>query len=307
MSTAAATLVVAAVVVLVVVLLLAYVLGVAKRVFHVPVDRRVAEVDSLLPATHCGSCGYVGCGQYAEAVVKGEVGADQCLVGGQSIARQVAGLLGVPPGPSWPVRPIVHCAARSEDRLQQADYRGEPTCHAANLVAGVQGCVYGCLGLGDCVRACEYEAMRVIDGVAQVDYERCTGCGACAEQCPRHIITMTPFKARRILAVLCATQDRGSEVEQVCRIGCIGCQSCVERSGGLITEQDGLRVIDYQRYDPVVSLPVIGAVLQNCPRESLVWVGRPSAQELDAAREMEAPRRVEASFQTSVDETEWRG
>jgi electron transport complex protein RnfB len=307
MSTAAATLVVAAAVVLLTVLLLAYLLGVARRLFHVSVDRRVAEVDSLLPATHCGGCGYVGCSQYAEAVVSGGAGADRCPVGGDSIARQIAQVVGVPPSPSWPVRPIVHCAATTEDRLQQADYRGEPSCHAANLVAGVQGCVYGCLGLGDCVRACDYEAMSVIDGVARVDYDRCTGCGACAEQCPRHIITMTPFKAERILAVLCANQDRGSEVEQVCRVGCIGCQSCVQDSGGLITEQDSLRVIDYDKYDPVVSLPVIRAVLENCPRQSLVWIGRPPAQALEATRGMRAPRRVEASFQTSVDDTEWRG
>ena len=76
-------------------------------------------------------------------------------------------------------------------------------CRAANLVADVQGCTYGCLGFGDCSRACNYDAIQVVDGLATVNYYNCIGCGACAKVCPRNIITITPFKAKRMLAVAC--------------------------------------------------------------------------------------------------------
>lgn len=39
--------------------------------------------------------------------------------------------------------------------LRHSPYIGEQRCGPANLVTDVQGCTYGCLGFGDCTRACE--------------------------------------------------------------------------------------------------------------------------------------------------------
>ena len=282
---------------------MSYVLGWANKAFHVEVDPRIEAAEEILPGANCGGCGYVGCREYAEAVVGGDE-VTKCTVGGASVARELGQLMGVEVEESWPYRAVVHCGATYEDRLGRHEYHGEPTCAAANVISGVQGCTYGCLGLGDCVEACEYDAIHIVDGVAVVDYEKCTGCGTCARVCPRNIITMVPFKAESMMVVTCSNKDKGKDVSAVCKVGCIGCGACA-RVDDLIQVEDGLAGIDYDRYEP--GKVDFGTVLNKCPRESLVWVGTSSARDLDAVSEEEMPERVEADFRSTVDETEWRG
>jgi electron transport complex protein RnfB len=303
MDPASVTVILAAAILLALGVVMSTVLGVANKVFHVPVDLRVERVIEALPGANCGGCNYVGCSEYAEAVVyKGEA-VDKCTVGGAAVAAELAAIMGVELRESWPVRPIVHCGATTEQRLQRAPYDGEQTCHAANLVSGVQGCVYGCLGLGDCVRACDYDAIHIEDGVAVVDYLECIGCGACAKACPRNIISMVPFKADRILAVRCANRDFGKEVMAVCTVGCTGCKACMRADPVLISMDGHLPVLDYGKYDPAVNLQVIP---EKCKRGSMVWIGKPTAKDL-AEAVGELPHIQQADFKTTVDETEWRG
>lgn len=281
----------------------AWVLGWANRAFRVVVDPKVEAAIVLLPGANCGGCGYVGCQAYGEAVAKGEV-VTKCTVGGPSVAQALGKLMGVEVGQTWPYRAVVHCGATYADRLGRREYRGVKTCSAANMISGIQGCTYGCLGLGDCEVACNYDAIHVIDGVAVVDYEKCTGCGACARVCPRHIITMVPFKAEQMLVVTCSNKDTGKDVSAVCTVGCIGCSACAKLSD-LIQIENGLAEIDYDRYDPAQA--DFSAALAKCPRESLVYVGKPSARELAAVADENLPDRVEADFKTTVDDAEWRG
>jgi len=211
--------------------------------------------------------------------------------------------MGVEVSPSYPYRAVVHCVAHWDDKLGRRPYRGEPTCAAANLVAGIQGCVYGCLGFGDCTRACRYDAIHVIDGLATVDYDKCVGCKACARACPRNIITMVPFKAERMLVVACSNQEKGPDVKQVCKVGCIGCSACT-RHAELISMEGNLPVVDYSRYDERADFAL---ARQKCPRASMVYVGKPSPEDLAAVAEEQLPSRIETDFKTTVDETEWRG
>ncbi len=280
-----------------------FVLGWANRAFHVEVDPRVEAVTAALPGANCGGCGYVGCAEYAEAVVRGEAAVGLCAPGGAGCTRRLAQILGVEVEPSYPYRAVVHCAAHWDDRLGRVPYHGEPTCAAANLVSGIQGCVYGCLGLGDCARACQYDAIDVIDGLATVDYEKCVGCKACARACPRNIITMVPFKAERMLVVACSNQEKGPDVKHVCTVGCIGCSACT-RHAELLSMQGNLPLIDYDRYDQLADFTL---ARQKCPRESLIYVGKPSPKDLATVAEQTLPERIEADFKTTVDETEWRG
>ncbi|HLA84215.1 MAG TPA: RnfABCDGE type electron transport complex subunit B [Thermoguttaceae bacterium] len=281
----------------------AYVLGWANQAFNVEVDPREFAVAAILPNVNCGSCGYVGCGEYAAAVAAGKAEVNLCAPGGQDCARRVAEIMGVGLEPSFPYRAVVHCAARTDQRRGRSDYQGEPTCAAANLVADVQGCTYGCLGMGDCERACPYDAIHVVDGLATVDYHKCIGCKKCAKACPRHIITMVPFKAERMLVVACSNKDFGPEVRDVCEVGCIGCQACSKHAEPM--EMAGhLPVINYDAY---ASADQFALAVEKCPRESLLFIGKPTPADLAAVAEEPLPERVEADFQTTVDDTEWRG
>lgn len=281
-----------------------YALGWASRAFHVETDPRVDAVLAVLPGANCGGCGFVGCASYAEAVVLSGAPPDKCPVGGASCAQAVAGILGVDVRPSWPRRPVVHCRAHYGDRLGRGDYRGEPTCAAANLVAGVQGCAYGCLGFGDCRAACAFDAIRIVDGLAVIDYEKCTGCGACALVCPRNIITMTPFKSERMLVVACANQDFGKDVRAVCRVGCIGCRAC-QKASDLFSFDGHLPTIDYERYDPSQLESAMVAV-EKCPMQGLIFVGRPPRSDREGG-ETSAETPVMADFKTTVDDSQWQG
>jgi len=284
---------------------LSYVLGWANIKFHVDVDPRVVSIMDALPGANCGGCGYVGCGEYAEAVVLEGEAVSKCVVGGQNCAADVARIMGVEVGEALPYRPVVHCGAHYEDRLGRHEYRGEQRCSAANLVAGVQGCTYGCLGFGDCVRACQFDAIHVVDGLATVDYESCVGCGACAKACPRNIISITPFKSAQVLAVACSNKDRGKNVMTVCKVGCIGCGACA-RISDLFVLEDNLSTINYDAYTDECTLDVMKAC-EKCPRKRLVFVGIPTREDLEKSRDLKAPDVVEPDFKTTVDDTEWRG
>ncbi|HPC83076.1 MAG TPA: RnfABCDGE type electron transport complex subunit B [Thermoanaerobaculaceae bacterium] len=279
------------------------VLGWASRAFHVAVDPRVEAASAALPGANCGGCGYVGCNEYAEAVVKG-ADVSLCPVGGASVAAALAEIMGIEVKETAPRRPVVHCAANHSQRLGRHEYKGEQTCAAANLVAGVQGCVYGCLGLGDCVRACEYDAIHIVDGLATVDYVKCIGCSACARVCPRNIITMIPFKADQVLVVKCSNRDMGKDVTNVCKVGCIGCRSCTRLMGEVFNFDRNLPSINYDAYTASLDM---SKVLEKCPMASLVWVGKPTPKHLEQTAGEVLPERIEADFKTTADQAEWRG
>jgi RnfABCDGE-type electron transport complex B subunit len=286
-------------------LVLTFVLGWANKTFHVEVDPRVEAINDALPGANCGGCGFVGCGEYAEAIVAGNTEVTLCNVGGAGCASDIAAIMGVEVGKSLPYRPVVHCGALYKDRLGRTAYQGEMRCAGANLVADVQGCVYGCLGFGDCQRACEYDAIHVIDGLAVVDYEKCVGCKACARACPRNIITMAPFKSKQMLAVSCSNLDAGKEVKAVCNVGCLGCKACT-RISDLFKMDKSLCTIDYDGYE-TECVPDLLKAMDKCPQKRLVFVGEPTPKDLEETRDEELPDVVAADFKTTVDDTEWRG
>jgi len=282
-----------------------WILGWANRRFAVEVDPRVEAVNEALPGANCGGCGYVGCNEYAEAVVAGAAPVNKCTVGGVSCAAALAKILGVELQQTWPYRAVVHCGASTAQRLGRGDYRGEPTCAAANVISGVQGCTYGCLGLGDCERSCPFDAIHVRDGLATVDYDACVGCGACARVCPRNIISMVPFKAERMLVIACSNHDFGKDVRAVCKVGCLGCGACA-RASNLFEVKDNLSRIDYDKYDPA-RLDAADVALQKCPMKRIIHVGKPSPADLAKVKDEKLPKVVEADFKTTADRAQWHG
>ncbi|HDY65747.1 MAG TPA: RnfABCDGE type electron transport complex subunit B [Phycisphaerae bacterium] len=297
----------AAGVMLVLALFMTFVLGWANDTMKVAVDPRVEKINDALPGANCGGCGYIGCNDYAEALVQDGAAVDLCPVGGSSVAEKVAEILGVSLEESYPYRPAVHCVAGYDDKLGRNEYRGEKTCIGANLVSGVQGCAYGCLSLGDCINACTFDAILLVEGKIEIDYEKCVGCGACEKVCPRKVISMVPFKTEQMYVVACSNKDFGKDVKAVCKVGCIGCKACTRVAEGLFQAKDNLSLIDYDQYDPSEVEEMIGVVLKKCPAKSIVKIGKPSAEDLQAVKDEKMPDIVKAKFETTVDKTKWRG
>lgn len=272
----------------------------------VHVDPRQAELEALLPQANCGGCGYASCQQYARAVHTGQADVKQCTVGGPAVAEQLAQTMGVELSVNFPYRPVLHCNAKASDRLKQGHYVGEHTCAAADVVGGVQGCSYGCLGFGDCVESCEYNAMQLVDGLPVIDYDHCIGCGACVRACPRLIIEQIPFKREQMLVVACANHDPGKSVREVCRVGCIGCGVCARKQPELFQIQDNLAQLDYDHYTGEEDFH---ETQEKCPMESLVMFGAPLPQHLAELSDVEGVAIAGRPLHemSSAEQLDWRG
>ena len=264
----AASILLAAAILVVLAIVVAYILGWANRTFHVEVDPTVAKITESLPGANCGGCGYVGCGEYAEAVAAGEAPVTLCSPGGNACASALAAIMGVESAGVVRRVAVVHCSATDGERLLLSTYDGEASCAAANLISAVQGCAHGCLGLGDCVEACPHNAIQIVDSLATVDPAQCIGCGKCVEACPRGVISMAPFEAGLTLAVTCSNPDFGVDVKRTCSAGCIGCKACVKVCEA-IEMKGNLPAIDYARLDTTADLESIAA---KCPMNSLAVI-----------------------------------
>lgn len=243
-------------------LLFGLVLALASKVFHVEQDERLAPLTAALPGANCGGCGFAGCEAYAKAVLAGEAGIGKCASGGSAAAEKMAAILGVEAVAV--ARQVAYVRCTGADRAWKADYSGIADCGAAMRLAGngPLSCAYGCLGFGTCVSACQYDAIHIVDGRAEVDAEKCTGCLMCASACPRGVIAAVPYGAKTLVG--CANRDKGVAAKNACGNSCIGCRLC-ERTcpQGAITVADNLAVIDYEK------CTLCGACAEKCPRGAI--------------------------------------
>ncbi|MGD9547844.1 MAG: FAD-dependent oxidoreductase [Candidatus Krumholzibacteriia bacterium] len=166
-------------------------LGIAARIFHVEEDPRFKGVADLLPGANCGGCGFAGCSACAEAIVRGQAEVNACVVGQTDTARQVAAFLGMEMVDNEPQIACPDCRGGIR-ATRKYDYAGFDDCRAAmQLFHGPTVCDHGCLGLGTCIRACQFGAIRMGDeGLPVFDPLRCVGCGSCVRACPKGIISI---------------------------------------------------------------------------------------------------------------------
>lgn len=234
----------------------AVVLYITSKRFAVYEDPRLETVTEALPGANCGGCGFPGCGGMADALVKGaDTGSIEglfCPVGGQKVMENVADLLGMTVEKTDPMVAVVRCNGTCENRPRIAEYNGLRTCAAIHATgAGETACGFGCLGCGDCVSACQFEAihMNPETGLPEVDDEKCTACGACVKACPRSIIELRKKgpKNRRIY-VQCVNKDKGPAAMKACKVSCIACGKCFKACKfDAITIENNLSYIDYNK------------------------------------------------------------
>jgi Na+-translocating ferredoxin:NAD+ oxidoreductase RNF subunit RnfB len=250
----------------------AFILLIASIKLRVEVDPKVEEVHKALPNIDCGACGFAGCAAYAKAVVANPELLGKCAPGGSETANSIATILNLrmAGGSDAPSRPIVHCRSHTQDKTFYANYDGIPSCTTANAVPNVMACSFGCLGYGDCTRACKFDALHIVDGLSTVDYEKCTGCGACAKACPRFLIEMVPFNHENMMTVACKSKENGKNTRAFCKVGCIGCGMCVKQSD-LFSVADNLAKMDYTGYEPSEATET---AMTKCPTGVIVYRGK---------------------------------
>ena len=249
----------------------ALVLLVASIKLKVEVDPKVEQVHEALPNIDCGACGFAGCSSYAKAVVADPELLGKCAPGGADTSAAIAGILNLQvSGGGAPARPIIHCRSHTQDKQFYASYSGIPSCTAVNAQPNVQACKWGCMGYGDCMRACKFNALDVVEGLATVDYDKCTGCTACAKACPRNLIEMVPFSNDIMMTVACKNKETGKATRGMCKVGCIGCKMCTKQSD-LFTMTGNFAVIDFDKYEPSEACET---AMNKCPTGVIVCRGK---------------------------------
>ena len=258
--------IIATAVVTVIGLLCAVMLAIASKAFEVKTNPKIQQIRDCLPGANCGACGYAGCDGYAKALGENEEDrVNLCTPGAAKAAADIAEILGVTAAEVTKKVALVHCNGSCDNTEKKADYYGGQSCHAAKLIYGGDGkCVYGCLGFGDCVTVCEYDAIHIVNGVAKVDVDSCTACGLCAKKYPNALIEI--ITADKPVAVKCRNKDKGAVARKNCKVACIGCMKCQKVCPtGAITVADNLSTIDYEK------CIACGACAEACPTGSIVF------------------------------------
>ncbi len=147
---------------------------------------------------------------------------------------------------------VVRCNGTCAARPKTSTFNGTRSCAIMHSqYVGETACAFGCLGCGDCVAACQFDAihMNPETGLPEVDEEKCTSCGACVKACPRNIIELRKKgpKSRRIF-VSCVNKDKGAPARKACLSACIGCGKCEKECAfDAITIENNLAYIDFTK------------------------------------------------------------
>lgn len=220
------------------------VLAISNRFLKVEEDPRIDMVEELLPGSNCGACGEAGCRAFAEELVKGTLSPGKCTVSGSETVEQIAKLLGVDAGKEDKRVARLHCAGGHSSVVKLAEYQGLESCRGAFVVNnGGRACPWGCLGLGDCQRVCQFEAIKIGDqGLPIVDVDKCTACGDCVDVCPLNLFSIQKLDHKVVLQ--CSSPLSSDQAKMICVLACDGCGRCaLDAEEGAIEMVSSLPVI----------------------------------------------------------------
>lgn len=250
-------------------LFLGFLLGFFKEVFYVPVDETVGKVRDVLPGANCGGCGYPGCDGFAAAVAVGDAPVSGCTAGGVPTAQAVGRVMGVTANAEQYVA-VRACQGSKECAVPKGTYIGVKTCKATKTLGinGTKMCSYGCVGFGDCVTVCKFDAVEIEeDGLPHIDYAKCTGCGMCVKACPQFILSTVPSNRKGAIALCTNRNPNKTVILKQCKTGCIKCgkceKNCPEKA---IVVTNGIPVVDYTKCTSC------GECIKGCPTHVLALV-----------------------------------
>jgi Na+-translocating ferredoxin:NAD+ oxidoreductase RNF subunit RnfB len=277
--------------------LAAMVLYVVSKKFYVYENPLIAEVEALLPAANCAGCGSPGCKSFADKLVNtADISALFCPVGGNEVMKSIAEKLGKVVAEKDPTVAVLRCQGSCDVRPKTSLFQGPKSCAISALIySGETDCQYGCLGDGDCVTACKFDAMYMDESteLPVIITDKCTSCGACVTACPRNIIEMRPRNKRDLkIYVGCLNEDKGGIAKKSCELACIGCSKCIDVcTKGAITIENNLAYIDG------LHCTLCRKCVEVCPTHSIVETNFPPRKE----KKPEIKEATQESIKTEAD------
>lgn len=150
-------------------LALGFGLGYAAIRLKVEGNPLVAELESMLPGSQCGQCGFPGCAGAAQALANGAAPITLCPPGGRPLVEALAAKLGV------------------EVERADADDAGPQVAEVLEDL---------CIGCTKCYKVCPTDAiMGAAKQIHAVFREACTACGKCVDVCPTEATRMVTLPA----------------------------------------------------------------------------------------------------------------
>lgn len=250
-------------------LLFATILAISYKKLKVYEDPRIDKVEDMLPKANCGACGVPGCRAFAEMVVANTINPGKCTVSSTEGIERIASFMGIVANMEEKVVARLLCAGGKNEAHSLAEYKGGlSTCRGEAVVAGgPKQCSWGCLGLADCERVCDFDAINMNEnGLPLVDIVKCTACGDCVDICPKELFVLMPVGQK--LIVQCKSLLEGDEAENRCSVACTACGKCVaDAAPGLIAIKNNLAVINYE-FNDLASADAV----RRCSTDAIVWL-----------------------------------
>jgi electron transport complex protein RnfB len=243
--------------------------------FKIFEDPRIDEVQALLPSANCGGCGFAGCRNMAEALVKADSFEGlNCPVGGAPVMAEAAKILGKVAPVVDPTVAVLLCQGTPEFRPRTTIYDGASDCRIShNLYSGETDCSYGCLGKGDCERSCKFDALHMdsLTGLPVIIDDKCVSCGACVKACPRNLIELRKkAKKDRKIYVACSNCDKGGPARKACKVACIACTKCFK-----VCEFDAITIENNLAYIDAFKCTFCRKCVTECPTNSIIELNFP--------------------------------
>ncbi|MDD2688844.1 MAG: RnfABCDGE type electron transport complex subunit B [Candidatus Omnitrophica bacterium] len=238
-------------------------LAIASKKLAVQVDPRLERIHGLLPGSNCGACGGAGCFGFAESVLSGKLSIDACRISSEETKEKIAKMLGQRIEKKVKLVATLHCYGGKKVKDKYI-YQGIKTCVAVNMLAGgLKTCTFGCIGFGDCVRICPFNAISMSDeGFPVVDEKKCKACNKCVMICPKKLFSLVPVTGR--VYVACRSQDTGKYTRLACPVGCIACRKCEQ-----ICPVEAIKVIDNVAVIDYKKCTSCGKCVDVCPTKTI--------------------------------------